>query len=393
MYNKGMKNTHLEHLEDEILNRGSAGAEDVISVLQSADDILTGKSNDLGITTKWDGAPAVVCGTCPQTGKFFVGTKSVFNKTTPKICYTESDIDQWYQGALASKLKTCLQYLSQLRIIGIVQGDLLFTDDVIPGVIGKNKVLTFTPNTITYTVPVGSEAANQIMVAKMGIVFHTTYIGPSIQTAEVVIGTPDIRGSEDVFVASAKFDGYVKVSDAQIRHYRALVNRAVGSIKQASNFLDIFNSGESRFVMAAMFKQFFNQVVRKGYIVRSTKYVASEFANFYASKMESEIQSKKSDAAKAKYLRMKTDGLKFIIANERAIYFTVASYLNIRSAKKFVIDQLNSGGTIGTYTRSNKGYQRTTPEGFVLVKSGGAYKFVDDNFRRANVTVVKNWDK
>ena len=274
-----------------------------------------------------------------------------------------------------------------------MQGDLLFTDDVIPGVIGKNKVLTFTPNTITYTVPVGSEAANQIMVAKMGIVFHTTYIGPSIQTAEVVIGTPDIRGSEDVFVASAKFDGYVKVSDAQIRHYRALVNRAAGSIKQASNFLDIFNSGESRFVMAAMFKQFFNQVVRKGYIVRSTKYVASEFANFYASKMESEIQSKKSDAAKAKYLRMKTDGLKFIIANERAIYFTVASYLNIRSAKKFVIDQLNSGGTIGTYTRSKKGYQRTTPEGFVLVKSGGAYKFVDDNFRRANVTVVKNWDK
>ena len=145
--------------------------------------------------------------------------------------------------------------------------------------------------------------------------------------------------------------------------------------------------------MAAMFKQFFNQVVRKGYIVRSTKYVASEFANFYASKMESEIQSKKSDAAKAKYLRMKTDGLKFIIANERAIYFTVASYLNIRSAKKFVIDQLNSGVTIGTYTRSKKGYQRTTPEGFVLIKSGGAYKFVDDNFRRANVTVVKNWDK
>ena len=163
MYNKGMKNTHLEHLEDEILNRGSAGAEDVISVLRSADDILTGKSNDLGITTKWDGAPAVVCGTCPQTGKFFVGTKSVFNKTTPKICYTEADIDQWYQGALASKLKTCLQYLPQLRIIGIVQGDLLFTDDVIPGVIGKNKVLTFTPNTITYTVPVGSEAAIQIM--------------------------------------------------------------------------------------------------------------------------------------------------------------------------------------------------------------------------------------
>ena len=121
------------------------------------------------------------CGTCPQTGKFFVGTKSVFNKTTPKICYTEADIDQWYQGVLASKLKTCLQYLPQLLIIGIVQGDLLFTDDVIPGVIGKNKVLTFNLNTIRHTVPVGSEAAIQIMQAKMGIVFHTTYIGPSIQ--------------------------------------------------------------------------------------------------------------------------------------------------------------------------------------------------------------------
>ena len=45
----------------------------------------------LNMSVKWDGAPAVFCGTNPENGKFFVGTKSVFNKT-PKINYTPTDI-------------------------------------------------------------------------------------------------------------------------------------------------------------------------------------------------------------------------------------------------------------------------------------------------------------
>jgi hypothetical protein len=398
LYNMGMKNTHLEHLEDEILNRGSDGGKDVIKVLQDAGNYLSGKQSDLGITTKWDGAPAVVCGTDPQTGKFFVGTKSVFNKTNPKVCFSDADIDGWYKGALAKKLKACLAYLPQLNITGIVQGDLLYTDDLAAGKIGGSRVVTFTPNTITYTVPIGSELAEQILRARLGIVFHTTYVGPSIQTAQVAFAStlPNIKSTDDVFVASANFtdaSGISNFTPVQIRNYMSQINRSIGSLKQASSFLDLLgNTGESRFVMSALFKQFFNKTIRKGEALINTNRVASDFARFYAARMNEEMLSKKSSAAKAKYLRMKTDGLKFIAANERAIYFTVASYINIRAVKKIIINQLNKVRTIDTFMKTDRGYVHTDPEGYVVVNDR-PYKLVDDKFRRANVTLVKSWDK
>ena len=120
-----MKNTHLEHLEDDILNSGSAGGKDVISFLRQFGHMLTGIPSELSVTTKWDGAPAIVCGTEPITRRFFVGTKSGFNKVNPKICFDGTDVDRFYKGQLADKLKDCLEYLPQLNISGIVQGDLL----------------------------------------------------------------------------------------------------------------------------------------------------------------------------------------------------------------------------------------------------------------------------
>ena len=98
------------------------------------------------MTTKWDGAPAIVCGTEPITGRFFVGTKSVFNKVNPKICFDGTDVDRFYKGQLADKLKDCLEYLPQLNISGIVQGDLLYTQgDKRSGIVGGNRVICFTP--------------------------------------------------------------------------------------------------------------------------------------------------------------------------------------------------------------------------------------------------------
>ena len=79
------KNLHLEHLEDNVLNRGVAGARESINFLQSLRDMLAGKSSSkVNVTTKWDGAPAIFAGINPANGKFFVGTKSVFN-VTPKL--------------------------------------------------------------------------------------------------------------------------------------------------------------------------------------------------------------------------------------------------------------------------------------------------------------------
>ena len=90
------KNTHLEHLEDDILNNGSDGGKNAIAFLRELGDMLHQKTSSISVTTKWDGAPAIVCGVDPQTNLFFVGTKSVFAKTEPKICllYTSDAADE-----------------------------------------------------------------------------------------------------------------------------------------------------------------------------------------------------------------------------------------------------------------------------------------------------------
>ena len=73
-----MKNTHLEHLEDNILNGGSQGGKEAVTFLRSLGDMLDQGSADTRVTVKWDGAPAIICGVNPENGRFFVGTKSVF---------------------------------------------------------------------------------------------------------------------------------------------------------------------------------------------------------------------------------------------------------------------------------------------------------------------------
>ena len=84
---------------------------------------------------------------------------------------------------------------------------------------------------------------------------------------------------------------------------------------------------------------------------------------------------------KERYEQMKAEGLNFIIKYENEIYFTFASYISIRDAKRMVIKQLNKVGQIRTYI----GCTPTTPEGYVVSTNNYAMKFVDDEFRKANI--------
>ena len=124
------KNLHLEHLEDEVLNNGIQGTRAAINFLQSLRDMLAGNSkSSVNVTVKWDGAPAVFAGINPENGKFFVGTKGVFN-VNPKINYTDADIDANHSSSgLNSKLKVALKYLPKLGIKNVLQGDMLFTQE------------------------------------------------------------------------------------------------------------------------------------------------------------------------------------------------------------------------------------------------------------------------
>ena len=183
-------NTHLEHLEDEIINGGMAGAKTALLFLNSLTDMLSGSSTSkLTVTTKWDGAPAVFAGINPENGKFFVATKSLFNKV-PKINYTNADIKSNHgtEGPV-NKLKVALKYLPELNMDGIYQGDIMFTkEDLEQENIDGVTSLTFTPNTITYAVPDDSDLASTIRKSKIGVVWHTTYKGSTIADLSASFG-------------------------------------------------------------------------------------------------------------------------------------------------------------------------------------------------------------
>lgn len=168
---------HLTHLEDNIIHNGHEGVGVAAQHLDDVSSALEGKKTTTHISTKFDGAPSIVFGTHPTTGRFFVGTKSVFNKT-PKINYTPEDIDNNHGHApgLVDKLKQALEHLPKImpREGGVYQGDLMHTPEDIET---KNGMHSFTPNTITYSVPKDSAAGKSTKNSKLGVVVHTKYSG------------------------------------------------------------------------------------------------------------------------------------------------------------------------------------------------------------------------
>src|SRR6056300_590363 len=152
------KNTHMEHLEDNILNAGVNGARDSINYLRALRDMLAGDAKaPVNVTVKWDGAPAVFAGKDPSDGKFFVAKKGIFNKN-PKVYKTNADVDADTKGDLNTKLKLALAEFPKLGIKGIVQGDFLYAKEDLKEVdINGEPHVTFHPNTIVYAVPKASK--------------------------------------------------------------------------------------------------------------------------------------------------------------------------------------------------------------------------------------------
>jgi hypothetical protein len=396
------KNTHLEHLEDDIINRGSQGGVNAINFLNSVRNMLAGNiGGKLNMSVKWDGAPAVFCGTNPENGKFFVGTKSVFNKS-PKINYTPTDIRRNHGGELANKLQVCLRELPKLGLDGIYQGDLLFTRGDLKAVaIEGEKMITFTPNTITYAVPAGSDIAKRIARAKLGIVFHTKYSGKTMSSLTAGFGSIKGQGPTSVFLASAAFtdtSGSATFNKSELSRFDALIRMAQGSLSKAKPILDEMSktSMSDQISVGYRLKTYFNSYIRNSKQgMDKVAIMQKGFRDYYESFIDAEIASRKTDKGKEKFIQQKKVGLQFIDRNKTALYFAIASHISLGNAKNFLIQKLNQVQSIGHFLRTPTGYKVTAPEGFVAVdRVAGAIKLVDRlEFSRANFTIAKDWVK
>ncbi len=390
------KNTHLEHLEDDIINRGSVGGVNAINFLKSVRNMLAGSGKTPNITVKWDGAPAIICGINPENGKFFVGTKSVFNKT-PKINYTTSDIRRNHGGEVAKKLQVCLDQLSRLRIKGILQGDLLFTDDLKSVTIDGEKMISFTPNTITYAVPVNSDIGRRIARAKMGIVFHTQYTGKTMDSLSAGFGTVTGSSNRNVFLASAAYkQTSVMFDKSELNKFDAQIRMAEGSLSKAKPILDLMSGNVTdELSVGYRLKTFFNYYIKNSNSdMGKVRVMQQQFRDYYENFINAEIDSRKTPRGKEKFIKAKADNLRFIDRNRTALYFAIASHITLGVAKNTLLQKMNQIQSIGHFIRTSNGYRVTAPEGYVAVDSkAGAVKFVDRlEFSRQNFTMPKGWN-
>ena len=392
------RNTHLEHLEDDIINRGSKGGENALNFLRSVRNMLAGSSSKkVNMTVKWDGAPAIICGINPENGKFFVGTKSVFNKNA-KVNYTNADIRKNHSGELASKLQIALKELSRLGIRGVLQGDFLFAQSDLKKInLDGDDMISFTPNTITYAVPVKSNIGRQISRARMGIVFHTKYSGKTLDSMTAGFGT--VRGSaRNVFLASAGYrdvSGSAKLTRGELAQFNAKLRMAEGSLSKAAPLLDkMSETSADGLGVGFRLKAFFNHYIRntQGHMAK-VRNLVDMFREYYINIVQAEIDARKTAAGKQKYKDILATNTKFIDRNKNALVMAIASHVTLQNAKNFLINKMSEIQSVGHFLRTSTGYRVTSPEGYVAVdKVAGAVKLVDRlEFSRANFTMPKGW--
>ena len=394
------KRPHLEHIEDLILYDGFDCGKRVVDYFRALLVTLKGSSTEsLSVSVKWDGAPAVVCGTHPETGKFFVATKSAFAKNA-KVNYTKKDIANNHgTDDLGQKLLKCLVHLRKLNIEGVVQGDLLFTDD---DIIRKNfnnvPHITFTPNTITYAVPEDSDLGTQIDRAKVGIIFHTTYNGNTLadMTASAGADVESFGASPDVFFDNATYkdvSGSAKFTADETKSFMNGIEKLEALLQNVPRDLQSQLGQNKDFV--PMFQMYINAMVKQGQLPSNVNQFLQGFKKFYGDRMQQQIAGLKAQKA----LALRQDKMKdmpiFMSKIKRPLQAMLTFYKAVQQLKGFVLKKMNQAMAIGSFQQTDKGLEVTDPEGFVAVdKSGNAVKLVDRlGFSKRNLTTVSKFKK
>jgi hypothetical protein len=394
------KNLHMEHLEDEILNGGVAGTRGALNFLQGLRDMLAGNaSSSVNVTVKWDGAPAVFAGINPENDRFFVGTKGVFAKNA-KINYTVKDINSNHSGGLASKLQVAFNELPKANIKKVLQGDMMYTrDDLKTETIDGESYITFQPNTIVYAIPRKSKLAAKILSSTMGIVWHTTYSGDTMEdmTASFGVSSGAFRETSSIWQADAKFQdtsGSATMTKKETGDVTNILSDAGRLFQQLDSHVLGMIANDSQ--TGEFVKAYTNKMVRQGQKITNVRNHTAGLIAFVYDKLKADIDKVKREKTKKekKVVMDKYVGFLRSNASEFVKIFTMQNLLI--DAKLLIIRKLEKVKSIKTLMKTSTGFRVTAPEGFVAIDSlkGGAVKLVDRmEFSMQNFNAAKNWDK
>ena len=270
----------------------------------------------------------------------------------------------------------------------------MFTNDVGTMDIDGESHYTFTPNTITYAIPVDSNLGKQIKNAKIGIVWHTTYKGDSVENLKASFGAKIPGKSTRVWQDDAKYKdisgkgNFTARDTVQVTNLLSLAGKQFGRIDSGS--FSKFLRWQDDMPPGVSFKTYLNTYTRAGKkLPASGKVVAGYFKHFndwwIKNKGDSEVQ-KKNLRSHLAVIRTSTSALK-----------NVVDFMNyLIQAKLMLVRKMNQAkGLARTFVKTPNGLKVVAPEGYVAIDhTGGAVKIVDKmEFSFNNFTVAKSWDK
>ncbi len=367
------KLTHLEHLEDHVVNDGDKGFAHAFHNLKDVHDLLSGKHNKTTVTTKYDGSPSIVFGHHPVSGKFFVASKSAFNKT-PKLNYTPEDIEQNHGHApgLVSKLNDALKHLKKVAPKeGVYQGDVMYSKQ---DVIDDGEKYHFKPNTITYSTKKDSEEGNKVKHAKFGVVVHTAYKGNTLDDmkAQYNADTSHFGSHDDVHLISPNHDfSKNKYSEKEKEQFNAHLNSATKA----------FNGAHKDFHTAVHpytehLKTYINATVRD-----QSKPSVEGFKSHLQGRYVKDISKLKTGSAIERKNNEMKSHLAQISSSKSSFKSALDIHHHLQQAKNVLVNALSRNTK---YEHSIAG-QQAKPEGFVSVRNNRPTKLVDrSEFSRAN---------
>ena len=395
------KNTHMTHIEDMVIDGGVQGARSAIFALRDLRDMLAGHTNDTKqVTVKWDGAPAVFAGIDPSDGKFFVAKKGIFNKN-PMVYKSVKEVKADTKGDLAAKLTVAFQELSKLGIKkGVYQGDIMFTKkDLKKQTIDGVKYVTFHPNTIVYAVP--EEAAQEIMKAKIGVVWHTYYQGATFEkmSASFGVSVAAFKTVRTVWQKSANFpdiSGLATLSKKDTDEITKHISNA-GKLFQkiaSSTLTDVATNTDINLYI----NTFRNTKVRSQEDVTDSKAYVDELIKWISLRYDTEKERLKSDAGKDRKEEAKLLALEFFSDENKSGLISMFDMQNeLVMAKKKLLTHLDSMDSINTFVKTKDGFRVTGAEGYVAIDhlTNGAVKIVDRmefSYNNFSKDIIKGWE-
>lgn len=397
------KNTHMEHIEDNILNGGVNGARESLNFLRAIRDMLAGSStSSVNISVKWDGAPAIFCGTDPSDSKFFVAKKGIFNKN-PKVYKSIEEVHADTSGDLANKLATAFTLLQNANIKDVIQGDFLFSKaDISSRRFEDGKYLTFHPNTIVYAIPYSSPLVNEVMSSQIGIVWHTRYKGKNFENmnAEFGVKIADSVRAQGVWSVDALYQdtsGSATMTKKETDQVTKILSDA-GKVFQKLNPSTLNGISENDELLMRM-KTFLNTKVRAGKKITNVRKTVDEMIDYFHNFFKGETDKRKSEKGKDAVNLRKQDVMRFFSKTNKSQLSNILTLMNhFVDAKLMLIKQMNKTAQLKTFLSTEDGFKVTGQEGYVAIDKLGknAVKLVDRmEFSKANFSdkIKKGWQK